>query len=104
MSRGVQRARVDGNHAEIVKALRQAGIGATSTASVGNGFPDIVASFRTVTVLLEVKDGDKPPSKQALTADEKRFHDNWPGEIHIVNSSEAAVLAVLGEAKRLGRL
>jgi hypothetical protein len=101
MNRTGHKGRVDGNHGDVVKALRDAGIGAVSTASVGDGFGDVVAGFRGVNVLLEVKDGDKEPSKRRLTAAERAFHDTWPGQIAVVETPEAAVVAVLDHAKKM---
>ena len=46
------RARLDANHNEVVKALRQAGISAWSTAALGNGFPDVIAARCGVNILL----------------------------------------------------
>ena len=103
MPRGVQRARVDGNHAEVISALRKAGIGAVSLAALGNGIPDVAAGLRGINVFLEVKCGDFPSQKK-LTADELAFHESWPGQICVVDSPEAAVLAVIEEAKKRGVL
>lgn len=103
MSRGVQRARVDANHPEVVKALRAAGIEAHSTAAVGNGFPDVVAGFRGVNVLLEIKNGTRDCDRR-LTVAEDKFHLSWPGQVHIVSTPEEAVLTVIAHAKRMGTL
>jgi hypothetical protein len=44
------------------------------------------------TLLLEIKDGTKPPSARRLTDAEQRFHDEWPGDnLHIVNSVQEAL-------------
>lgn len=48
-------AKVDGNHSEVVDALRRAGIAVRSMAGVGQGFPDLLCAFRDTLVLLEVK-------------------------------------------------
>lgn len=101
MARGVQRARVDGNHVEIVKALRAASIGAVSTAALGNGFPDIAAGFRGLSFLFEVKSGERDCDRK-LTADEARFHETWPGQVAVVSTAEEAITIVVSEAKRLG--
>lgn len=82
--------KVDGNHTAIVDALRQSGISAVSIASVGGGVPDILAGFRNVTALLEVK---MPGEK--LTTAEQEWHSRWGGHVAIVDSPEAAVDAVL---------
>lgn len=87
--------RVDGNHPEIVKALRQAGMSVAITSGLGGGFPDLVVGWRGVNVLLEVKDGTKPPSARALTADEKDWHAKWGGQISVVESPQGAVDAVI---------
>ena len=102
MSRGVQRCQTDSNHTAVMDALRAAAMKPVSTASLGSGFPDIVVGFRGINVMLEVKDGAKFPSQRALTADEKTFHETWPGQICVVESPEAAVIAVVEAAQKLG--
>src|SRR6188508_1068713 len=82
-------AKVDGNHAEIMQALRGAGILARSMAGVGSGFPDILAAFRETLVLLEVKDGSLPPSARKLTKAEVEFIATWPRS-YVVTSAEEA--------------
>lgn len=51
-----RRARVDGNHGDIVDALRKTGWQVVSLATIGNGVPDLLA-YRTGQPLrlLEVK-------------------------------------------------
>jgi len=102
MSRGARKHNLDGNHHAISDALRAIGAKPVSTASVGSGFPDIAVGYRGVNVLLEVKNGDKPPSKQALTEAEKNFHETWPGQISIVRTPEEAVIAVINYAAARG--
>jgi hypothetical protein len=102
MSRGVQRCRLDGNHTAVMAALRNAGMTPLSLAAVGSGCPDILVGWRGINVLLEVKDGEKPPSARALTVAEQEFHDTWPGQVVVVDSPEAAVLAVIAHAKGWG--
>lgn len=87
-------AKVDRNHAEVVRALRAVGIWAHSTAGLGNGFPDVLACRKGVFVLLEVKDGEQPPSKRRLTDDEAKFFDGCPGPVFIVTSPTDAIHAV----------
>lgn len=91
-------ARTDGNHQDVVQALRGAGILVKSTAAVGDGFPDLLCAFRGVLVLLEVKDGSLPPSERKLTAKETEFVAAWP-RTYVVTSPEEAVLAVVEAAR-----
>ena len=101
--------RVDANQAEIMRALRDrfgARITVRSIAAEGNGLPDLLIGVLDCfgdghTILLEVKDGNKPPSKQALTTMEKSFHKTWTGGgLFVVNSKEMAINAVLVHLER----
>jgi Holliday junction resolvase len=88
-------ARVDANQAEIVEALRAIGCKVYVSSGFGQGFPDLVVGYRGRVFLLEVKDGDKPPSAQRLTPDQVKFHAEWAGlPLFVVNSVEAAFSAV----------
>src|SRR6185295_20190544 len=64
-------AAVDANQPSVVDTLRRAGCVVECLHSVGGGVPDLLVGRRGVVYLLEVKDGSKPPSKQALTDDQK---------------------------------
>jgi hypothetical protein len=80
-------AKVDANHAEIVDALRLIGVSVLSTASLGKGVPDLVVSDGpTRTLLIEIKDGEKSPSKRKLTEDQEKFAAAWRGQIAKVES------------------
>jgi len=52
--------------------------------TLGNGCPDIAVGFAGLTMLVEIKDGAKPPSQQKLTDDEREFFDTWKGGVRIV--------------------
>lgn len=86
--------RVDSNHTEIVKGLRAAGATVRSTASVGQGFPDIAVGWHGSTFLLEIKDGSKSPSRRTLTPDEQKFHSSWRGACAVVTSLEDALKTI----------
>lgn len=88
-------ARVDANQTEIVAALRRLGASVAITSMVGSGFPDIVVGFRGQNYIIEIKDGNKPPSKRRLTKDEQRWHNLWRGTVYVVSSIDEA-LAVIG--------
>lgn len=77
-------ARVDANQPEIVEKLREAGCSVFITSDVGQGFSDIVVGLRGMNYLLEIKDGDKSPSRRQLTEAEKEFSKNWRGQYGVV--------------------
>lgn len=81
-------ARVDGNQAAIVKAARQLGATVQHLHTVGHGCPDLCVGWRGRNVLIEIKDPAQPPSRRNLTPDEARWHDEWRGEVHIVETVE----------------
>lgn len=83
-------ARTDTNQKEIVEYLRSKGVSVATTASIGDGFPDIVCGFRGKNILLEIKDGSRSPSEQKLTPKQQIFHLTWRGQIAVVNSPETA--------------
>ena len=84
-------ARIDANQREIVKALRGAGASVHPSHQAGKGFPDLVVGFRGVTLLFEVKDGEKPPSERKLTPHQQDFFNSWEGQIDIVISVKEAL-------------
>lgn len=84
-------AKADENQAEIVFALRSVGAKVAATHAVGKGFPDLVISFRGRNILMEVKNPKKPLRDRQLTPDQKIFHDEWDGELYVVETAEQAV-------------
>lgn len=83
--------RIDANQNDIVKALRDKGA-YVRIVTQGDGIPDLLVGYKGVTYLLEVKDGDKTPSKRKLTPHEQKFFDEWTGGIvAIVTSVEDAL-------------
>ena len=92
----MRKAKVDTNQEAIVQALRAAGATVQSLSSVGHGVPDLLVGFRNQTVLLEVKDGDKSPSKRRLTEDQIKWHGQWTGGVVAVVDSVESALRVLG--------
>lgn len=94
-------ARVDANQPEIVAALRKVGCSVALLHQVGKGIPDILAGFRGNNVLIEIKDGSKPPSAQKLTKDQIQWHSEWRGQVAIANSVDAA-LAIIGAVNEQG--
>ena len=87
-----RRPRKDANQADIVSALRQCGVRVQDLSQLGGGVPDLLcAPKHGPMLLLEIKDGSKPPSKQKLTPDEAEWHDLWHDRVRVVNSVEQAL-------------
>jgi len=83
--------RVDANQEQIVSALRACGA-TVRAVTMGDGIPDLLVGYRGYTLLLEVKDGNKPPSARALTLAEQKFFDEWTGGLlAVVNDVEEAL-------------
>lgn len=83
--------KVDVNQPEIVKTLRDCGCHVALTHEVGRGFPDIVVSWNGFTVLVEIKDGAKPPSARKLTIAEDFFRTEFQGWYEVVESVDDAI-------------
>ena len=79
---------MDANHAEVVEAFRRLGFAVADLSRLGSGIPDLAISRAGRTALVEVKDGDKPPSARKLTPDEERFRDGWQGAYYVVQSCD----------------
>jgi hypothetical protein len=92
-------ARVDQNHDQVVIALRSAGATVQSLAGVGKGVPDLLVGYKGQTLLMEVKDGFKPPSKRSLNEDQLRWHGSWKGGALAVVDSPDAALRMIGVIK-----
>lgn len=106
--------RTDANQTKVVNHLRKAGFSVAITSSIGNGFPDLVVaghikrtiatgtskdvryrlseySSDTKTVLVELKDPDKPLSQQKLTLKELVFMELWKGEYIKATTAEEII-------------
>lgn len=99
MRRASRHKRRDRNHAEIRDALRKIpGVSVADTASLGDGFPDLVVGYMRRNFTLEVKDEQQPPSKQKLSDEEQDWHDAWRGQVDVVrNLNEALHVIGLGD-------
>jgi Holliday junction resolvase len=84
-------ARIDTNHKEIVKALRDAGASVVSLASMKHGCPDLLVGYENETLLMEIK----KDSKAKYTPDQLDFIAKWKGgAVSRVDSVEAALRAL----------
>jgi Holliday junction resolvase len=84
-------ARIDTNHKEIVKALREAGATVVSLAAMKHGCPDLLVGYAGETLLMEIK----RDSKSRFTPDQLDFMSKWKGgAISRVDSVDAAIRAL----------
>lgn len=84
-------ARIDTNHKEIVKALRDAGATVVSLAAMKHGCPDLLVGYAGETVLMEIK----RDAKAKFTPDQLDFLGKWRGgAISRVDNVEAAIRAL----------
>jgi Holliday junction resolvase len=83
-------AKVDVNQPEIVATFRKLGWSVLIISQLKN-CADIIVSKNGRTVVIEIKDGNQPPSKQKLTDGEVKFMLAWQGEYAIVNCVDAAI-------------
>lgn len=87
--------RVDRNQAEIVKGLRKCGVSVQSLSGVGHGCPDLLCGYlgadgKRTNLLFEVK-GEQG---QDLTIDERRWHLQWNGVVHIIRNLDEAIAVI----------
>ena len=90
-------AKVDQNQPEIVDALRKIGATVQPLHGVGAGCPDILVGYRGRNLLVEIKDGSKPPSARKLTPDQVEWHASWRGQVAVADSIDAAIAIIRGE-------
>lgn len=84
-------AKIDANQPQIVGAFRRLGFSVAVTSGLGAGFPDLVCGRRGYNLLVEIKDGNKPPSERRLTPAQEDFHSAWRGTIHIVETIDDVI-------------
>ena len=82
-------ARTDSNHAEVVAAFRELGWSVLDISKLHNCADLVVAKWETI--VIEIKDGKKPPSARKLTEGEQTFSDNWKGRYEIVTSVQDVI-------------
>ena len=76
-------ARKDDNHNEISNAFERLGWSVLDIHQIPN-CADILIGKWKCSIIIEIKDGLKPPSKQKLTHGEMAFKDRWKGDYRIV--------------------
>lgn len=87
-------ARTDANQAEIIAALRKAGAGVVDMSAVGEGCPDLLASYRGEWFLIEVKSDKQPPSRRKLRPTQRDWHAQHSAKVHVVKDVDEALRAI----------
>jgi Holliday junction resolvase len=88
-------AKVDGNHREVVQALKAAGCTVLSLAGLGQrGVPDLLVARAGKLFLIEVKDGTAAKRQQQLRADQEAWAAKWNGPVYLVKSVDGAIKVV----------
>ncbi len=83
-------ARRDANQGSLIAVFEALDCSVLDIASTPCGF-DLVCGYKTQAILVEVKDGSKPPSARKLTENEHSAHLNWRGPKAIVTNNDEAV-------------
>jgi hypothetical protein len=96
-------ARTDTNHTLVVNAFRDCYCSVQSLASIGAGCPDLLVGCDGVNLIVEVKDGNRAPSKRKLTPEQEIWHNAWRGSVHVVHSVQAALDLIAFTRQRLAR-
>lgn len=91
-------ARKDSNHAEIVGYFRKFGCAVADVSQIKN-MCDLFVSKNYKTVAVEIKDGAKAASAQALTEGEEKFAASWKGVYVIVTDLSDVIAVVKGLEK-----
>ena len=81
-----RRTRRDDNEPEIIEAFLDAG----ATVYVMDKPLDLLVGIHGHNILVEVKDGSKPPSRRQLTKDEDQFMMTWKGSCHVIDTADDA--------------
>ena len=66
-----------------------------SLAEVGKGVPDLLVGIHGRLLLVECKDGSKPPSHRKLTPEQEAWHAAWAGfPVWVVTNIDQALETV----------
>lgn len=94
-------AKIDANQGQIVQAFRSLSCSVAITSAVGDGFPDLVVGINGLNILVEIKDGAKPPSERRLTPAQVDFHGNWRGQVVVVETVDDVIDLVAAVRRHL---
>ncbi len=84
----------DLNHADIVRALEQIGVGCFDGATFGNGFPDLLTAYRGKIRLIEIKNSENAYGRAGLNALQAQFAsflERYGCEMYLIESVDEAL-------------
>lgn len=93
MGYSYHKSKVDSNHLEVVNALRSCGAFVLDCSALRNAF-DLLVGFNGQLYIVEVKDGNKPPSARKLTSGElkcKEMFESVGVKYHVITSVAEAI-------------
>lgn len=82
-------AKVDGNQAEIVAALRKVGATVQPLHTVGQGCVDLLVGYRASNFLIECK-----LPKEGLNVMQRVWFEGWKGQACVAHSAEEALRSI----------
>jgi hypothetical protein len=82
--------RTDRNLKEIAQAFREM----HCSVLITNAEFDLIVGINGFNLLIEVKDGLKPPSQAKLTKSQSLRASSWKGIIHVIRSVDEAITLV----------
>jgi Holliday junction resolvase len=88
---GRRAARIDANQPDLVNIMRGMGASVEITSGAHDGMTDLIVGFGGVTVLVEVKDGSRPPSERKFTPKQVEFHSRFMGAITTIETVDQAI-------------
>jgi len=71
---------------------------------MGGGCPDILVAFFGRLALVEIKNGEKPPSARRLTDDQVKFWNGWKSNPRIVKNLDEVRECVEGLEREIEML
>lgn len=98
-------AKVDRNQSEIVEILRRYGAAVIITSQLKNAF-DILVGYNGKLFVMEIKDGELPPSKKRLTPGEQKCKDTLQKvkvNYYVVESPEQAIDIISKPIEKLSK-
>ena len=101
-------AKRDANHTDVADHLQANGWSVLDVASLASAGCDLVVAKRYAVgrpgfcALVEVKNGELPPSARQLTTNEQEVHDGWEGAYIIALSGPDALTKLNAAMVRAG--